>query len=98
MNTILESGWNKIRNLKDIAISRACDSIFEKVEKVASSRRGQEHKAKLDLFELIKKEDRKIAEMFDGLRRSSAIFQLSAWRFNKVITDDEFATFSDESQ
>lgn len=98
MNAIPESDWKKLRSLKDIALTRACENIFDKVERVAASRKGQEHKSYLTLYSLIKKEDRKIAEMFDGLRRSNAIQMLTAWKYNKIITDEEFTLFSDETK
>ena len=36
--------------------------------------------------------------MFDDIKRSNAILKLAAWKHNGAISNESFATFSDETQ
>lgn len=98
MKKFPESDWKKLRSFKDEALNLACERIFEKIENLFHSRKGQEHKAYLNLWKLIKKEDHEIGIMFDDLRRSNAFHKLATWRGNNVISDENFSEFSDETQ
>jgi hypothetical protein len=98
MNKITESDWKKLRSLKDDALDLACERIFEKIKKITDGRKGQEHKAYLNLWKLIKSEDHEISIMFDDLKRSNAFYKLAAWRLNNVISAEDFSEFSDETK
>jgi hypothetical protein len=98
MKKFPERDWKKISDFKDDALGLACERIFEKIEKIAGGRKGQEHKAYLDLWKLIKEEDHEIGIMFDDLKRSNAFHKLAAWKCNNVISDKDFSEFSDETR
>lgn len=98
MKQIAEKDWKKLRDMKDEMLGIACELIFLKVEKISENRHGREHEAYIDLFKLIKKEDKKIALMFDEVKRSNAIRILAAWKYHKVISQEKFAEFSDETR
>jgi len=98
MEKFPESDWKKLRSLKDDALDLACERIFEKIEKISDGRKGQEHKAYLNLWKLIKNEDHEIGIMFDDLKRSNASHKLAAWRRNNVISDEDFSEFSDKTK
>ena len=51
----------------------------------------------LQLWKLLKEEDREISIMFDDLKRSNAIHKLAAWKHNDIISEERFAEFSDET-
>ena len=95
MRSVPESDWKKLRAMQSEALSFACERIFEKIDKIMAERKGREHEAYLQLWKLVKKEDRQIAIMFDDLRRSNAIQKLAAWKRNGVISNERFAEFSD---
>ncbi len=60
-------------------------------------KRGR-HERYLSIFKLIQDRDKQIALAFDGLSRSNALFKLTEMRRENLLTDQEFAEFSDETQ
>ena len=36
--------------------------------------------------------------MFDDLKRSTAIFKLSVWKMNNILSDENFKEFTEETQ
>jgi hypothetical protein len=48
------------------------------------------------VFDLIHPRNEELSNAFDGLRRSTALFQFSAMRLLGLVTDEEFARFSAE--
>ena len=98
MRSVPESDWKKLRAMKDDVLNIACERIFEKIEKIMKEREGSEHEAYLQLWKLLKQEDRKISIMFDDLKRSNAIHKLAAWKHENVVSDKRFAGFSEETQ
>ncbi len=98
MRSVPESDWKKIRAMKDDVLNIACEFIFKKLEKIMDKREGKEHEAYLQLWKLLKQEDREISIMFDDLKRSNAIHKLAAWKHNRVVSEIRFTAFSDETQ
>lgn len=98
MRSVPESDWKKLRAMKDAVLNIACERIFEKLEEVMDKRDGKEHEAYLQLWKILKQEDRKLSIMFDDLKRSNAIHKLAAWKHYRVISEVRFAEFSDETQ
>lgn len=98
MKSIPERDWKRIRDLKDELLNVACEQIFQRIEKLSADRAGQQHKSYLELYNLIKKEDDAIAEMFDGLSRNSALFKIAALKHYGVLTDAQFELFSEETR
>ena len=50
------------------------------------------------VWDLLHKEDRKIAAMFDDLKRSTAFFKLAAWQSQGLVSDSDLALFTEETQ
>lgn len=98
MKSIPERDWKRIRDLKDELLNVACEQIFQRVEKLSADRAGQQHKSYLELYNLIKKEDKAIADMFDGLSRNSAFFKIAALKHNGVLSDAQMELFTEETQ
>jgi hypothetical protein len=98
MRSVPESDWKKIRALKDRMLNIACERIFERIAEIMEERKGKEYHAYLQLWQLMKEQDREISIMFDDLKRSNAIHKLAAWKHNKVISEKSFADFSVETQ
>ena len=98
MKKFPEKDWKRLRSLKADTLSLACDRIFKKVEKISNTRNGKEHKAFLDLWKLIKKEDYEISLMFDDMKRSNAFHKLTAWKRNAIISKEDFSKFTKETQ
>ncbi|EGM77309.1 hypothetical protein Rhein_2591 [Rheinheimera sp. A13L] len=98
MKSIPERDWKRIRDLKDELLNVACEQIFQRIEKLSAGRAGQQHKSYLELYNQIKKEDKAIADMFDGLSRNSAYFKIAALKQYGVLTDAQMELFSEETR
>lgn len=98
MKYMPERDWKRIRDLKDELLNVACEQIFQSIEKLSADRAGQQHKSYLELYNLIKKEDKAIADMFDGLSRNNAFFKIAAIKHNGVLTEEQMELFSEETR
>ncbi len=98
MYKIPERDWKKLRSMKDEKLQIACERIFEKITPVIEVRGGESHKAYLDLWKILNKEDKKLGVMFDDIKRSSAILKIAAWKQNGLLSEEEFCQFSEETQ
>ncbi len=98
MSKIPERDWKKLRALKDEKLGKACENILAGIEKILKEREGKEHASYLEIWKLLKKEDKKIAAMFDDQRRSDAIFKIAALRSYGYLSDEEMKGFSTETQ
>ncbi|MGL4577476.1 MAG: hypothetical protein ACRCVP_00955 [Shewanella xiamenensis] len=98
MSSVPEKDWKRLSSLKQSLLNSACETIFERIEQISSTRRGREHEAYLALWKVINKEDNAIAEMFDDLKRSNAVVKIAALKHHGVLTDEQLALFSQETQ
>ena len=98
MNHIPERDWKQIRKLKDHVLASVCEKIFKKVDAISKKRHGHQHDAYDELWKTIRKEDKKVADMFDELKRSNAYLKLSLWRRYGFLSDEDFSKFSQETQ
>ena len=98
MSRIPESDWKIIRKHKDRLLAEVCEQIFQKVESIAKLRNGKEYKKYIELWTLINNEDDSIAEMFDDLKRSNAIYRLAAMHSHGILTSEILNEFSDETR
>lgn len=98
MSSVPEKDWKRLSGLKENLLKSACETIFRRIEQISSARKGREHEAYLELWKEIKKEDDAIAEMFNDLKRSNAVFKMAALKHYGVLTDEQLAQFSQETQ
>jgi len=98
MTSVPEKDWKRLSGLKEHLLNSACESIFQRIEKISSTRKDREHETYLALWKLINKEDEAIAEMFNDLKRSNAVFKIAALKQYGVLTDEQLAQFSQETQ
>jgi len=96
--SIPERDWKTFRKLQAELLSKACESVFLKVEKLSSARTNDEHQAYLKLYDLIQVENKLIAEMFDNPTRNNVFFKIIALKRNGIISDEQFALFSDKTK
>jgi hypothetical protein len=95
---ISERDWKLLRELKPIALERFCDRVLAELAGVASAPDKSSHERYLTAFDLIHRRNEELSHAFDGLRRSTALFQLAAMRSHRLLTDEEFARFSVETR
>jgi len=98
MSSVPEKDWKRLSSLKESLLNSACETIFQRIEQISSTRKDREHEAYLKLWKLINKEDEVIAEMFNDLKRSNAVFKIAALKHHGVLTDEQLAQFSQETQ
>lgn len=98
MERIPERDWKKLRAMQDRGLDATCARIFEKVQQIIDNREGRNYAAYLGLFKLIEDEDKQIGLMFNNMRRSTAIWELLAWKANGLLTQEDLQEFSDETR
>jgi hypothetical protein len=95
---IRESDWKLLRDLKPTLLDRYCARVLDEAARVARGRQGSAHERYLELFEHVRRSDKKLARAFDDLRRSNALLKLAIMHAYGLLTPDEFRQFSDETR
>jgi hypothetical protein len=96
MHAIAESDWKVLRDLKTRALERCCQHILDAVRLASDAPAATAHERYLRVFRLIEEQDKELSEMFDDLRRSNATWRIGMMRNAGLITDEEYARFSEE--
>ncbi|TXL70195.1 peptide ABC transporter substrate-binding protein [Vineibacter terrae] len=91
-----ERDWRLLRELKPIALDRLCQRTLGEVQALCADAGKTNHQRYLALWDMIRERDDELAGAFDDLRRSTAVWRLTAMRQLGVLTDDEFGRFSEE--
>ena len=95
---IKESDWRLLRQLQPTALDRYCERVLEEAGRLASKSKTNHHANYLKLYRLLKKRDQDLGIAFDDVRRSNALVKLIAIRSRGLLTDDEYARFSEETR
>ena len=98
MREIKESDWKILRRLHTVALERFCGQILLEIERIQGNSTMTFHQKYLKIYDVIRGRDKDIAQTFNGLRRSTAITQLSAMKLRDLLTESEFSQFSEETQ
>jgi hypothetical protein len=98
MREIKESDWKLLRQLHSEALERFCKQILLEIELINSDRAKSFHRKYLDIYEVLQRRDKEIAQTFNDLRRSTAWTQLASMKACGLLTEDEFLRFSQETQ
>ncbi len=69
--------------------------MLDEVGQLASDTDKSSHERYLALYRLLHDRDARLAEAFDNPRRSSALVQLARIRAEGLLTEEEFARFSE---
>ena len=94
---IPERDWKVWHTLSEVALNRFCQRILDEAAEFAEGE-GTPHKRYGELFRHIKKRDRVIADVFDEPSRSRAYMQIAFAVRKRIITREELARFSEETQ
>jgi hypothetical protein len=95
--TIPERDWKLLGQLKPTLVNRFTQRILSDVANISNGT-GSAHERYCTIFQLLHKEDKKLAGAFDNLRRSSALLQMAHMHHLELLTDEEFALFSEETR
>ena len=97
-NQISESDWKLLRRLVPIALDRFCQAVLSEVALLASGSAQDSHAKYLKLFKLIEARDEELGEAFNDMKRSMGYVKLAHLRSCGLITDQEFADFSEQTR
>jgi hypothetical protein len=90
-----ESDWKLFRELRQPALDRFCQRVLDEVSQlIADTDRGS-HERYLAVYRLLRDRDQRLAAAFDDPRRSTALVQLARIQAESLLTEAEFARFSD---
>jgi hypothetical protein len=98
MRAIPETDWKKLSALKTRALNDACGRILDAVAQIMQKRDGRKHGAYLELWELLQKQDKLIASLFDDFKRSTALYKLAAWQRHGLVSESDLSLFTEELQ
>jgi hypothetical protein len=98
MRQIKESDWKILHQLHPVAVERFCKQILLEIERISSDSTKSFHQKYLDIYEVIGRRDKEIAQTFDDHRRSTALLQLAAMKARGLLTEDEFLRFSQDTR
>jgi DNA-binding transcriptional ArsR family regulator len=96
MHDISEADWKIFKPLRELALERFCSSVLDEVARIGAEDAKSKHDRYLAIYRLMKERDREIDPIFDYLRRSTAVRQLSAFRMHGLVTAEELERFSPE--
>ena len=95
---IKESDWKIFKELRPQALQRYCKRVMEDVNKVIHDNEGDAHERYIEMYKIVQDGDKKLALMFDGFSRSKALDQMVMYYGNDLLSEEEIAQFSDETQ
>jgi hypothetical protein len=98
MQTIRESDWKILRELKTVALERFCQRALDAVQKTMAEPGASAHEKYLQVYRLIEARDQELSELFDDLKRSNAFFRIEKLRQADLISDAGYSGFSEELQ
>ena len=90
-----ESDWKVFRQLQPLALERFCQRALDDVGRYAAEADKSAYERYLAVYRLIQERDERLADAFNNPRRSTALIQLARIRAEGLLTDEEFARFSD---
>lgn len=95
---IKESDWKLFRQLHPVALERFSQRILSEIGSINADSAKDFHQRYLDIFEVIGRRDREMTQLFDDLRRSTALSQIALIQSRGLLTEDEFSRFSTETR
>ena len=95
---ISEPDWKLFRQLHPLALERFCERVLSEVGQHTAPTDKSAHERYLAVFELLQERNDELAEAFDDFRRSTALRQLAVLRNRGLISGEELARFSPETQ
>jgi hypothetical protein len=98
MNNFPEKDWKRLRSIQKDKLALVCGRILDETGKISQEREGGEHQAFLNLWTTINQGNSQVAELFDDIRRSTALQKLIAWKRHGLLSDEELALFTEETQ
>jgi hypothetical protein len=92
---IPEPDWRVFSTLHPLWLDRFCVRVNNKVIQLLANEKNEPYDRHIAAYKLMQKTEREIEGSFADYRRSTAVFQIARIRKLGVITDEEFARFSE---
>ena len=93
---IRESDWKQFGKLRTLALDRFCQNVLDEIGRLAQDSSKGSHERYLEVYRRLQERDKQLADMFDDVRRSIAPLHLARIRSEQLLTDEEFAQFSED--
>lgn len=97
-HVIKEPDWKLFRELQPVALERFCGNVLTEIEHIGADTSKSVHSRYLTIYKTMERRDKEIAQTFNDLRRSTALFQIAAMKSHNVLTEEEFSRFSEETR
>jgi hypothetical protein len=91
---ISEPDWKIFKPVREQALERFCERVLAEAERIRVDTCKSQHERYVETYRLLIKRDKELVQIFDHLRRSTAVMQLATFRFEGLITDEEYMRFS----
>lgn len=98
MSGIPEQDWKKIRAIKDKKLNEICADILSEINQEIKNKGEKNHKAYLKVWDIVDRRDNDIADMFNDLKRSNAVFKLALWKKKGYLEDKELSEFTESTR
>jgi hypothetical protein len=95
---IPERDWKVLRKLQPTALDRFCKRTLAELKYLAMADDGEYHPAYLTVYKTLQTRDGELADAFNDMRRSQALLRLLHIRKLKLLTDEEWNEFTDETR
>jgi len=96
--TIDETDWKHLRQLHKVALERFSKQILDELDNIRDDTSKNFHERFLASFDLINHRNKDLAMAFDNPSRSHAFAHLGAQLSLGLLTRDEFAGFTSQTQ
>lgn len=95
---IKESDWKLLSQSRTDALERFCQRILSEIERINANNALSAHQRYLEIYQIIERRDKEIAQIFNDHRRSTALNELAAIKSHGLLTPEEFLRFSQEAR
>lgn len=96
MGNTREADWKHLRQLEPLALERYCVRVLADVAQITVDASQTAHERYLSIYKAVHQRDRELAMLFDDIKRSTAMEKILLLRRYGLLTDDEWAGFSEE--
>jgi len=91
-----ESDWKIFKRVKEAALERLCAAVITDLEEAITSDIDSYHGKYTYIYRLVENADKRLSLLFDGHSRSRAPLQLTLFRSEGLVENDELEGMSDE--
>ena len=95
---IKESDWKLLSQLRTIALDRFCQRILSEIEGINTNDTKSHHERYLEIYQVIERRDKEIAQIFNDHRRSTALNELALIQSRGLLSTEEYLRFSQETR